>query len=813
MYIFAGDINIDLLDTDVDSTNDYLTVMQRYGFFSGINKATRKVDNSGTCLDHYFIKCNNNLFQKINAVILEHKLTDHDPILLNIPLENNNIPNKKENSYQIVNYEKLGKMLEREGWENVLQTRDPNQSTESFVIKLKNMISMSTKTRIISNRKRRLKPWITGGLLVSIRKRDTLKKECTLNRNNLALLNKYKNYRKMLSKLTQKAKYFYYKKLAQKNSGDPKKLWKVIKEATNDYAQRVEVKTIVNSDNIELTDKKLIADEFNSFFTSIGKKLADNITPCINGNGERGTVNSFLLTPSSRNEILIQIQSLKNGVKGGEDCICSDIVNRFKEILIKPLYHIVNIVFGAGVFPEILKSTVVIPLYKQGDRKSINNYRPIALTSTISKIIEKCFRFKLLKYLEKNKLLHANQFAFREHSSTENALCRVTETILKNLDNGKKVIGIFLDLQKAFDTVAHPILLERLDQFGIRGIPRSLVKSYLGNRKQSVIISGVESNRLEVEFGVPQGTVLSTLLFNIYINDLMHVLDDIFCFADDSGAIVCGDDWDSTKNNAELALQKIKKWLDSSLLSLNVSKTKFLTFSLSSRMLPSFQVLKIHNPRCDLGLLCNCDKWIERKPVIKYLGVMIDETFNWKEHIRYVTGKIRKLIYKFYELRNILAFSSLKMVYFALIESVINYGIVVWGNAGTTIMSKLMIAQKWVIKVILFKKKRYPTELVYRDSGLLSPSQLYIKAVIRFMLKTTYYRENILHGVNTRNAAQNNLVLCNPRHSLCQKHIYYIGPKIYNSLPQNIRSRPYHKVKKEIVHWILETDSTVTYMM
>ena len=126
-------------------------------------------------------------------------------------------------------------------------------------------------------------------------------------------------------------------------------------------------------------------------------------------------------------------------------------------------------------------------------------------------------------------------------------------------------------------------------------------------------------------------------------------------------------------------------------VSLNIEKTKFVSLSrsLSTRTLPGFQFIKLHNNNCKLELECACDKFIERKSCIKYLGVYIDEQFSWKEHIKYVTNKIRKVIYKFRELRNILTFNSLKAVYYALVESITNYGIVVWGSAGVTEINKI----------------------------------------------------------------------------------------------------------------------------
>nr|CAI5855259.1 unnamed protein product [Callosobruchus analis] len=402
IQIFTGDINIDLLSLEEETTNNYLSLMQRHGFVSIINKPTRKTNNTKSCLDHFFVKCKNSDFQNIRGTILECGLTDHDAILLHIATKKHIIVNKKY-TYKSTNNNKLKELIEAAEWDDVLANNNVNMCTDIFINKLKTIITNSTITKNITCKKKRLKPWISAGLLVSIRNRDHLKKESTLNPNNLILLQKYRDYRKMLSKLIKKTKYAYYKAQTLINAKDKKKIWKLIKEATNDQVAAAEIREILDSDKKVLTGKKEIANEFNNYFSNIGKRLANNIGRA--GiqlfRGQRSKVNLFFLTPVTELELSREIQSLKEGVKGGDDCISSSIVKQYKDFLKKPLLHIVNKIFVTVVFPETLKKAIVIPWYKQGDRKSTCNYRPIALTSTISKIVEKCLRSKILAYLEK----------------------------------------------------------------------------------------------------------------------------------------------------------------------------------------------------------------------------------------------------------------------------------------------------------------------------------------------------------------------------------------------------------------------------
>lgn len=138
--------------------------------------------------------------------------------------------------------------------------------------------------------------------------------------------------------------------------------------------------------------------------------------------------------------------------------------------------------------------------------------------------------------------------------------------------------------------------------------------------------------------------------------------------------------------NAEIAVSKIKCWLGHSLLSLNIGKTKFLTFTHTPGTMPTVRELGIHKANCEIPEACECSNKIERVETIRYLGILLNEKLNWKGHINYVTKKVRKLIHKFFELRHILSLKILKTIYFSLVQSILTYGIVVWGGAGKTAM-------------------------------------------------------------------------------------------------------------------------------
>ena len=259
----------------------------------------------------------------------------------------------------------------------------------------------------------------------------------------------------------------------------------------------------------------------------------------------------------------------------------TNVMKTIKRSIIFPLMYITNLSFQTGVFPRELKIANVVPIFEAGDEMVFTNYRHVSVLPVFSKILERLMYNRLIEYINENKLLYWYQFGLQKGKSTYMAVLTLVDKISETLDNGDYVIGVFLDISKAFDSVDHDILLKKLEKYGIQGAALEWFTNYLSNRLQYVTYNGTKSKRETIKCGVPQGSILGPLLFLLYINDLPPVSNDCFSvlFADDTNMFVTG------KNTADMCLklnndlQEICKWLRCNKLSLNILKTHYMIFT------------------------------------------------------------------------------------------------------------------------------------------------------------------------------------------------------------------------------------------
>ena len=465
---------------------------------------------------------------------------------------------------------------------------DTNESFNSFLYNFNKLLDNHIPLKKISNKnfKLKFKPWITTGILKSLKKRRDFHNRFIRAKNienKQELYSCFKKYRNMLVTLIRKSKENYFSKYFSDNVKNLRQTWKGIRNIIEMKKNTDSSPTSIIKDGKSVTDPSEIASLFNSYFSSIGETLQGKIhTSHIHFSKylKNPNMHSLFLSPTNNVEVMNLISSFKNGKASGPNSIPTPVLKHLNAEISVILSELFNLSFSSGVFPDILKTSSVLPLFKKGSKLACGNYRPISLLSNISKLLEKLMYSRLYNFLNIYNCIFELQFGFRDKFSTSHALVSITEKIREALDTGHFACGIFIDLQKAFDTVDHNILVSKLEYYGVRGSVKQWFSSYLENRKQFVTINGFQSSLKFIRYGVPQGSVLGPLLFLIYINDLNISVKNsiVHHFADDTNLLYINKSLKSLCKKVNYDLKCVTNWLSANRISLNVSKTEFLIF-------------------------------------------------------------------------------------------------------------------------------------------------------------------------------------------------------------------------------------------
>ena len=443
---------------------------------------------------------------------------------------------------------------------------------------------------------------------------------------------------------------------------------------------------------------------------------------------------------------------------------------------------------NTGEYPDFLKIAKVLPIYKKGEHSDMNNYRPISILSHLNKIFETIISKQIKDFLKKHNILYKYQYGFRENHSTDHALINIVDSIKISIDDGKLAGGIFVDLTKAFDTVNHSILLEKLKNIGIRGIPHNLMKSYLTNRTQYVQIGSTKSSCLPITCGVPQGSVLGPLLFILYINDLANccILGKISIFADDTAIYFECSNKDELTRIGSIIMSDLDKWFNANLLTLNTDKSFFCIFRKRTKIRNIPDKINFNN------------KSISRTTSIKYLGITIDEFLNWNNHISSLCKSLKSFFSVFYNIRDYLFLENCKTIYYTMVYSKIRYGISVYGFTKNENMNKLQVLQNKLLKVLTGKEMRYPTSILHNELHVLQVKDVLKQEITSFVNKYLnnqlptifegYYKKfSEIHDHNTRGST-NTLKIPKHKTELGRKTVKIYGCTAWNELSNETKS-------------------------
>ena len=562
----------------------------------------------------------------------------------------------------------------------LLYSQDVNVNFNIFIDKLHELYSecFPLKAKYISE-KRLNNPWITANVIKSIKTKNNLYKDYKVG---AVTENQYKLYRNMLNRIISNAKKSYYMNLFTNYKNDTKKVWNAINQLKNNHKKTYLSYIFIN--NKILRTPSEISNAFNEYYTNIAVNLDNNIPPAtfdptVFLRGDYPT--SMSVHPVIHSDVTSVIKSLKNKKSNANEIPVSIIKDNCEHIAI-PLSIIFNQSIGKGIFPQPLKHATVIPIYKNGPKNILGNYRPISLLSTFSKIFEKLMKKSLLNFLESRSIITPEQFGFRQSLSTFHPLKILSENIYSALDSQHSLLGIFIDFCKAFDTVRHDILLKKLKHYGIRGVIHDWFKDYLSNRTQSTKILNHISSPQDTKYGVLQGSVLGPILFLIYINDLPQIFPRLksVLFADDSTLYITGDDPISMIETANSDLEILKNWCYSNRLTINSNKTFYMLFTKKSiDILPPLKY--------DNSIIAKTEQH-------KMLGITFDEDMTFKPHISHISHKISRIISLLYQVKNLMPSNVLQLMYNAHVLPHFQYCTPIWCNTYPTHLLPLFRLQK-----------------------------------------------------------------------------------------------------------------------
>ena len=369
-----------------------------------------------------------------------------------------------------------------------------------------------------------------------MRNRDYHKKKAI--RYNLSIhWDKYKSIRNRVNNQMRKSKTdFYHKEIGNcAKLKDLKKTWSLINSLTGKNNKSTSITEILVNNN-SVSDSKLIAESFNEYFVNIGPNLATEASEEVLAQHTSSYENSnpsldttFRFHSIEVNNIVLALTNLKVNKATGLDKIPAKVLRISADIIAPSLTYIFNLSLYTGIYIDELiewKRMRVIPIYKSEDRRKCENYRPISILPIVSKVFEREVFRQLYAYLSNNSLLSKFQSGFQPKHSTLFALIQMCDDLLKNMDNGEINCVVFLDVRKAFDSIHHEILIDKMrNLFGIIGIQLKWFESYLNNRVQQCMINGKLSSQKTITCGVPQGSILGPLLFLLYVNDMPESLN------------------------------------------------------------------------------------------------------------------------------------------------------------------------------------------------------------------------------------------------------------------------------------------------
>ena len=789
--VFLGDFNINYRTKKADDTKKLIGWQNKFGYTQLIKTNTRTAKKSKSIIDLIIT----DIEYCLDSGVIDLHISDHQPVYLIKKKGRDTRSSVSFKGRSYINYSKdlLSDALTNEIKRNFRETVDPNGCWD-FMEDFLNTF-LDTVCPIKTYRSKDSTPaWISHDIITLSKDRDSAWARAKLSGSDedWALARRLRNW---ANNSVKAAKADYVRNELNENKNNPKSFWRNIKQVLPDQSSgSINIKNPVSNETLP---KNLQAQVINDFFVGIGEKLAadfdNNDQPLRNVLRGRDALEIRHITQI---EVLKLIDNISVYKSSGIENVSSRILKDFLGLISRELTILYNNILDTGIFPDKWKIATVTPIPKVTNALNPSDLRPISLLPVPGKLLEKFITISIENYLEDNKYFCEGQNGFRKSRSTASAMSKFLDDLLNSLNDSQTCIAAYLDVRKAFDTINHHRLLNKLRAAGIGDGLCRLLENYLTNRKQRTKLYGSVSDLKSVSIGVPQGSTIGPLMFIVYINDLPEVLEHAkpLMYADDTVLYFSSNNDREVRKKLQVDLINIDRWCLENKLSLNVSKTKIMCFMSDNK-----------RKNCRQFKFYMKGKIVEEVDNYKYLGTHIDNRLNGDVQFSKTLQALGLKLRTFSRIRRFLNGDAALTVYKSMILPLLDYNDhfqMLWNAEKLRRLQKL---QNWGLRIVFFDKDPKLNETEMHSAAKVTELK-YRRA--QHLVNIMYHRSKFdkyldKREIQTRQFAKIKFKVINPVVKKAFKSPNYLGAQLWDLLPLDTQTSPTYslfkyKVKKHI---------------